>query len=133
MAGDHAGALEVIRRYWGAMLDFGATTFWEDFDLRWTENSFRIDELPIPGKKDIHADFGNYCYKGLRHSLCHGWAGGSATWMSENLLGIKILEPGSKTVEIKPNLAGLDWLEGSFPTPYGPIKVKAEKGKNRKS
>lgn len=28
LAGDHAGALEVIRNYWGAMLDFGATTFW---------------------------------------------------------------------------------------------------------
>jgi hypothetical protein len=132
MAGDYSGALEVIRRYWGAMLDFGATTFWEDFDLRWTENAFRIDELPVPGKKDIHADFGNYCYKGLRHSLCHGWSGGPAAWMSENLLGIKILEPGAKTVEIKPNLVDLDWLEGSFPTPYGPIKVMAEKGKKPK-
>ena len=129
MAGDHAGALEVIRRYWGAMLDFGATTFWEDFDLRWTENAFRIDELPVAGKKDIHADFGNYCYKGLRHSLCHGWASGPAAWMLEHLAGVKILEPGAKTVEVKPNLTGLDWLEGSFPTPCGPVKVTAEKGK----
>lgn len=128
MAGDHAGALEVLRRYWGGMLDFGATTFWEDFDLKWTGNAFRIDELPVPGKKDIHGDFGNYCYKGLRHSLCHGWAGGPAAWMSENLLGIKILEPGAKTVEIKPNLVDLDWLEGSFPTPSGPIKVTVQKG-----
>lgn len=129
MAGDYAGALEVLRRYWGGMLDFGATSFWEDFDLKWTENAFRIDELPVPGKKDIHADFGNYCYKGLRHSLCHGWAGGPAAWLSENLLGIKILEPGAKTVEIKPNLVDLDWVEGTFPTPYGQIKVRAEKGK----
>jgi hypothetical protein len=129
LAGDHAGALEVMRRYWGAMLDFGATTFWEDFDLRWTENAFRIDELPVPGKKDIHADFGNYCYKGLRHSLCHGWAGGPAAWMLEHLAGITILEPGAKRMRITPNLADLHWLEASFPTPYGPIKVIAAKNK----
>ena len=129
MAGDHAGALDVVRRYWGAMLDFGATTFWEDFDLKWTENAFRIDEFPVPGKKDIHADFGNYCYKGLRHSLCHGWASGPAAWALEHLAGIKILEPGAKSVSVKPNLAGLDWLEASFPTPFGQIKLRAEKGK----
>ena len=26
-------ALDVIRTYWGAMLDLGATTFWEDFNI----------------------------------------------------------------------------------------------------
>jgi len=40
-AGDYQGCLDVIRKYWGAMLDFGATTFWEDFDLSWTENAGR--------------------------------------------------------------------------------------------
>ena len=58
-------ALQLIRKYWGAMLDFGATSFWEDFDLNWIKNAGRIDELPVPGKKDLHADFGNYCYCGL--------------------------------------------------------------------
>ena len=51
-------ALELIRRYWGAMLDFGATTFWEDFDLDWLKNTSPISELPVPGKDDLHADFG---------------------------------------------------------------------------
>jgi len=32
-AGDTDTALDFISRYWGAMLDLGATTFWEDFDL----------------------------------------------------------------------------------------------------
>ena len=127
MAGDYAGALDVIRRYWGGMLDAGATTFWEDFDLGWLENSNRIDELPIPGKKDIHADFGAHCYQGLRHSLCHGWAGGPTAWLSECLLGITPLEPGFKTARIQPRLVDLDWLEGVMPTPYGPIRVTAEK------
>ena len=51
-------ALELIRKYWGGMLDFGATSFWEDFNLDWTENAYGIDSLPVPGKKDIHGDYG---------------------------------------------------------------------------
>lgn len=40
------------------MLDLGATTFWEDFNLDWIPNAAPIDE-PVPaGKKDIHGDFG---------------------------------------------------------------------------
>ena len=83
------GGLDCIRQYWGAMLDLGATTFWEDFDLDWTANAGRIDELVPAGKKDIHGDFGNYCYKGFRHSLCHGWASGPTAWLSEHVLGVQ--------------------------------------------
>ena len=71
-SGDSDTALDFIRTYWGAMLDFGATTFWEDFNLQWTNNAGRIDELVPSGKKDIHGDYGAYCYVGFRHSLCHG-------------------------------------------------------------
>lgn len=126
-AGDYQGCLDCIRDYWGGMLDLGATTFWEDFDLDWTPNAAGIDELVPPGKKDIHADFGNHCYKGLRHSLCHGWASGPTAWLSEHVLGVQILEPGCKKVKIEPHLGDLDWVEGTFPTPRGEIKVRHEK------
>ena len=33
VAGDLAGAIADMKEYWGAMLDLGATTFWEDFNL----------------------------------------------------------------------------------------------------
>ena len=122
-AGDYQGCLDVIRSYWGAMLDFGATTFWEDFDLAWTREGVAIDQLVPPGRKCIHADYGNYCYKGLRHSLCHGWAAGPTAWLSEHVLGIKPLTPGSARVSIAPNLGDLEWAEGSFPTPRGEIRV----------
>jgi hypothetical protein len=122
-AGDIQGCLDCIRQYWGGMLDLGATSFWEDFDLEWTANAARIDELVPEGKKDIHGDFGNYCYLGFRHSLCHGWASGPTAWMSETILGIKILEPGCKKIQIKPNLGDLNWAEGTFPTPLGLIRV----------
>lgn len=122
-AGNYQGAMEVIREFWGAMLDLGATTFWEDFNIDWLPNASRIDELVPEGKKDIHGDYGAYCYVGLRHSLCHGWASGPTSWLSEYVLGVKVLEPGCKTVQIRPNLGDLQWVEGTFPTPYGDIEI----------
>lgn len=129
-AGDYQGCLDCIRSYWGGMLDVGATTFWEDFDLDWTTNAGRIDELTPPGKKDIHGDFGAHCYKGFRHSLCHGWASGPTAWLSEHVLGIQVLEPGCKKIKIEPHLADLSWAEGTFPTPQGIIKVRHQKKPN---
>ena len=105
----------------------GATTFWEDFNLDWMENASRIDELVKLGEKDIHGDYGGYCYIGFRHSLCHGWASGPTAWLSEHVLGIKPAEPGFKTVKIEPHLGDLKWVEGTFPTPYGNIWVRHEK------
>jgi hypothetical protein len=132
LAGDIKGCLDVIREYWGGMLKMGATTFWEDFDLNWMDNASRIDELTEPGKKDIHGDYGKYCYIGFRHSLCHGWASGPTAWLSEHILGIEPVEPGFKEVRIKPNLGDLKWAKGTFPTPYGIITVSHEKLPNGK-
>lgn len=126
-AGNYQGALDCIRSYWGAMLDLGATTFWEDFDLDWMENASRIDEMPEEGKVDVHKTYGGYCYTGYRHSFCHGWSSGPTSWLSEHVLGVQVVEPGCKTVRITPHLGDLEWVEGSFPTPYGPIKVRHEK------
>ncbi len=124
--GDYADALDIIRSYWGAMLAKGATTFWEDFDIEWVKGSDRIDELNPEGLKNIHGDFGKHCYKGLRLSLCHGWAAGPTPFLMEQIGGIEILEPGCKKIRIKPNLGNLDWIKVTYPTPYGEIKVFAE-------
>lgn len=132
LAGDYTGALEVIRKYWGGMLDLGATTFWEDFNLDWVDNAGRIDEITPLGKVDVHGDYGDYCYVGLRHSLCHGWASGPTSWLSKHVLGIEVLEPGCKKVRVSPHLGDLEWAEGSYPTPYGPIQLKHVKMANGK-
>ncbi len=126
-AGDAAGAVELVRNYWGGMLDFGATTFWEDFDLDWTKNAYGVDSLPVPGKQDIHGDFGKHCYIGLRHSLCHGWAGGPTAFLSEHVLGVRPVEAGFRTVRIAPELPGLRRVDGAVPTPFGPIEVAAKR------
>ena len=124
-ANEHRHALDTVREYWGAMLDVGATSFWEDFNLAWTNNCFRIDELPVAGKNDIHGDFGEFCYKGFRHSLCHGWSSGPAVWCIRNILGIRPIEVGCKAVVVRPNLCDLDWAEGALALPDGSsVRVK---------
>lgn len=80
---DKKKAVEMMKEYYGAMLDKGATSFFEDFDIEWVKNSCRIDEFPKEGEKDIHGDFGAHCYVGFRHSLCHGWSAGVVTFIEE--------------------------------------------------
>lgn len=130
MAGDYQGCLECIREYWGGMLSLGATTFWEDFDVRWLENASRIDEFPEEGKVDVHGTYGDFCYVGYRHSFCHGWASGATPWLSENVLGIQVMEAGCRKVKIEPHLGDLEWAEGTYPTPYGTIRVEHRKMKD---
>ncbi len=125
--GMYEEALTIISEYWGAMLDLGATTFWEDFDINWMKNAGRIDELPADDKVDVHRKYGNYCYKGLRHSFCHGWASGPTAWLSQHVLGVHILEPGCAKIKIEPHLGNLDWVKGSFPTPKGIIKIECKR------
>ena len=72
-----------MKEYFGKMIEKGATTFWEDFNMSWAENSCRIDELPKEGEIDIHCDCGDFCYKGFRHSLCHGWSSGVIAFIKE--------------------------------------------------
>lgn len=125
--GDYEEALNDIREYWGGMLDLGATTFWEDFDIDWMKNAARIDEIVPKGKVDVHANYGNYCYKGFRHSFCHGWASGPTSWLSQYVLGVNILKPGCREISIEPHLGDLQWVKGSFPTPYGIVKIEHKK------
>ena len=82
---DSALAVELMKEYYGAMIDLGATTFFEDFDISWTKNANILDSIPSGGQKDIHGDFGSHCYVGFRHSLCHGWSSAVITFMQENI------------------------------------------------
>ena len=126
-SGHYKEAMELIKAYWGRMLELGATTFWEDFNYTDGLEAAPIDN-PVPeGKFDIHADGGAWCYVGLRHSLCHGWASGPTSWLSAHVLGIRPAGVGFRQVRIEPHLGHLDWAEGTFPTPYGLIEVRHEK------
>ena len=126
-AGHTKEALELAKRYFGGMLSLGATTFWEDFDLDWTKNASSIDRLPREGETDVHGLYGGYCYKGFRHSLCHGWASGVTAWLTERVLGVTILEPGCTKLLVQPDLGNLDRAEGVFPTPLGDVRITVSK------
>lgn len=122
-------AVELMKEYYGGMLKMGATSFWEDFDLTWTENSCPIDRLPRPGEHDVHGDFGKHCYVGFRHSLCHGWSCGPISFLIRKIGGIEILEAGCRRVKIKPLSAGFEWYEIKYPTPFGLIEIAMKEGK----
>ncbi|MDI9625793.1 MAG: alpha-L-rhamnosidase, partial [Bacteroidota bacterium] len=94
--GKYNEAMQIISDYWGAMLDLGATTFWENFNYDEKHNAVPIDQLPDESKFNIHSDGGDHCYIGLRASLCHGWASGPTSWLTRHVLGIQVIEPGSK-------------------------------------
>lgn len=117
--------LSIIKQYYGAMLSRGATTFWEDFHMDWLEGSGRIDEFPAEGQKDLHGDYGAFCYQGFRHSLCHGWSSGVLAFLVEHLLGLTV-SPDGQTAEAHPNLMGLTSLEAKLPWKDGWIEVKVK-------
>ena len=126
-AGEDQRALDTVRDYWGAMLDMGATSFWEDFNIAWTNGATRLDEMPVAGRRDIHGDFGEFCYPGYRHSLCHGWSAGPAAWCLNHVLGIEVTEAGCRSVRVRPFLGDLDWAEGALATPHGAVRVRVDK------
>ena len=121
---------DALKEYYGAMLDMGATTFWEDFDIVWTKNACPFDEIPDGERSDIHGDNGKYCYLGFRHSLCHGWSSGPVPFLTEYVLGIEILEEGCKAVKITPHLGELTYAKGSIATPFGKLEVEHVKNED---
>ena len=123
--------VDYIKEYYGGMIGRGATTFWEDFDISWLDGSGRIDEIPAPDKKDLHADYGQFCYKGLRHSLCHGWSSGVVPFFIEEIVGLKILEPGFKKVAVRPNPGSLKYISAKIPTPYGVMSIEVKNGRSK--
>lgn len=80
---DKDKAIEIMKEYFGAMIDLGATTFWEDFDMEWADNTCKITKIPKRNQKSAHGDFGKHCYVGYRCSLCHGWSAGIIKFIKE--------------------------------------------------
>lgn len=130
--GRYHTATEWISTYWGKMLELGATTFWEELEWNNTVNAARIDELVPEGKFDIHADGGQFCYVGMRASLCHGWASGPTPWLMHHILGIRPTAPGCRQLTIEPHLGKLEWAKGTFPTPLGNVRIDVRRNKKGK-
>lgn len=124
-AGDKV--IEMIKEFYGGMISLGATSFWEDFDVKWLNDKPQgLCDIPEKDKKNIHRDYGKHCYKGFRHSLCHGWTSGVYAFLIRQVLGVTPTEAGFKKARISPNLFGMKRVSGVVPTPLGKITVKFE-------
>lgn len=119
--------LPMIKEYFGGMLEKGATTFWEDFDLDWLVGTSRIDQFPKKGEKDIHGDCGKFCYENFRHSLCHGWASGVLAFVVEYIFGIRL--QNGKIASFSPNLMGLQYISAELPIAGKRCRFYADKKK----
>ena len=111
--GEDICAVDFIRRYWGGMLERGATTFWDDFSLDWPPGV-------LPNRQT---------------SLCHGWAAGPTYSLPAHVLGVRpAVEPGGpgfRRVLIEPRPADLEWAAGTVPTPHGPVSVSWQRSAER--
>lgn len=122
--------LDLIKEYFGAMLSRGATTFWEDFHINWLDGSGRIDELPKDSEKDIHGDYGAYCYEGFRHSLCHGWASGVLSFIIEYMIGLQFTNNG-QNYTVTPHTLGVQEMYLKLPYKNGWLEIIIEENNVR--
>ena len=103
--------LDEVRAYWGGMLDEGATSFWE---------LYNPDEKGDAKYAMYKRPFGK--------SLCHAWGASPIYLFGRYLLGVEPTKPGYAEYLVAPDLGGLDWAEGTVPTPNGPISVSIRGG-----
>lgn len=107
--GDLAEVTAEILSYWGGMLDRGATSFWEAFD-------------------DRESGVAQYAMYGRPYgkSLCHAWGASPLYLLGRFYLGVTPTEPGFCRYLIEPRLGGLQWIDGSVPSPRGLIQVRLD-------
>ncbi|MFD2329921.1 alpha-L-rhamnosidase C-terminal domain-containing protein [Cohnella sp. GCM10020058] len=112
--------LDAVRRemlrYWGGMLDLGATTFWEEYD----------PDVGVPAQYAMYD-------RPYGKSLCHAWGASPIYLLGKYYLGVTPEAPGYARVRIKPGLGGLAWIKGSVPTPAGEVQVYRDAEKIRVS
>jgi hypothetical protein len=101
-ASDATGALDLMRRTWGPMVDkqnpLYTGAFWE------FKNS-------TGGVNRATA------------SLAHGWAASPSVQLTEQLLGVEPVDAGYRTWSIAPHPGTVRWAAGAVPTAYGTIKT----------
>ncbi len=107
MLGEQDRVMREIKAYWGGMLNEGATSFWEKYN----PEEHGTDKLAMYGRP-----YGK--------SLCHAWGASPVYLLGKYFLGVQPVKPGYEEYAVSPKLGGLEWMEGSVPTPFGFIHVK---------
>ena len=47
--------------------------------------------------------------------------------MTQYILGVNVEEPGCKVIRLEPHLGDLQWVKGTFPTPFGVLTIDHQK------
>jgi hypothetical protein len=109
-AGRYDDAFASIFDMWGSALEYGATCGFEVYRPGW--NAILGKNGPVPYTQAGHT------------SLAHPWGAGVLTWLTEEMLGIKPLEPGFARVAVTPHLYGCATrVAGRVMTPRGEISA----------
>jgi len=99
-----------MKDYWGGMIREGATSFWEKYN----PDESGTQHLAMYGRP-----YGK--------SLCHAWGASPIYLLGKYYLGVKPTAPGYSEFSVSPVLGGMQWMEGSVPTPNGEIHVYCDK------
>ena len=100
-SGDTAGALDLLSREWGPMIEPGdlyTGTFWEN--------------LSEQGKQATD-----------QTNMAHGWSTGPVSALSKYVLGIQPVDAGYESWLVQPHPGDLEWTKGKAPTPHGDLSV----------
>jgi alpha-L-rhamnosidase len=106
----HEDAVSAIKDCWGGQLRYGGTTFFEVYRPSW--NTILGQNDAVPNCQCTYT------------SLTHPWSAGVVKWLSEEILGIRPLEPGFTSFGIIPHLSGtITAVSGAIPTINGIISA----------
>jgi hypothetical protein len=95
-AGLYQQMIDDMRRQYGQMVDYGATTCWEMY----------------PKMKDGRINPHN-----LTRSHCHAWSAAPGYFLGAFVLGVRPASAGWRKVTVEPRVCGLAWARGSVPLP----------------
>ena len=103
---------EQIKGYWGAMVEIGATTFWEEF----TPNVDWKEQLGMYDRK-----YGK--------SLCHAWGASPIYLIGRYFLGVKPTSAGYETFSVEPYLSNVEEVDAVVPVKGGSVSIRKKDGK----
>ena len=106
LEGNVKGLEDSLRNYYGAMLQDGATTFYEAYD-------------PHIEGADQYAMYG----RPFEKSLCHAWSASPVYLLGNFRLGVSNTGIGYETFDVRPCLGGLEEIRGTVPVVGGIVSV----------
>jgi len=104
-------AVEQVRRFWGADIALGATTFFEVGHPGLINSGIPVGgPPPLPGEQNGWT------------LLCADWSTGAVQFLSRWVLGVRSLAPGFKRALLAPHVAdGMSGVIGEYPVPGGGV------------